>query len=589
MPLMTDSSMADSAVSSHGRSSKAIRAAVYILLSEKISLEKELSCLAKLIDAASEFTLAGVYYDYDSSPVGMRVNYEHLLSDCCAEKIDRILCRSVSDFAPDASGFLSALRLLEDCRVTAWFERENLDTAISADVRVLTGLEVFQKEEKRCRSEARRQVIEKQRENRSDRSQAVYGYRYVDEKEKDAAAFPDAKGKGHGDILAVDEKEAAVVGRIFRLVADGTTLNDVAKLLNAEEIPAPRRKKRNSAPNAGGGALKEELSKGWTAQRIRQVVKLERYKTEEIVDGELFEAAQVALHTKKRSLAGGEDGSGKLARPLYSGKIVCGECGRFFHVTNRKVRPIWVCPNARLNNGMSLCRAGSVREETVTRVLRLALAEKFEVGHAADFRKGLVELLEEYQGFERRERADMESQIHEIQERKETLKGTLRIQRARLDVQKVRWEVLGEEDPEEEGVAALEAALERSVKEMEDLDAREESLLNQKNERAAYWEALAKSADGRRKLLERLRAMDEPERHRDETRTIGEAERLHDETRTTGDATKLHGETRISDEPEIRWEELDEEELSALIVSVTVRENHFSVRWFDYTRTDIHL
>ncbi|MCD8104799.1 MAG: recombinase family protein [Lachnospiraceae bacterium] len=559
-----------------GKDSKTVRVAVYVLLSEGVSDEADLSHYVEFFSSVQGCSLTDIYYDYDTLAGGIRTNYERLLSDCSLNKIDRIVCRSVSDFASDTAGFLAALRFLGECNVSVWFEEEELDTALWANADTLAGLEVFQKEEKRSRGEIRRRVIRKRRSSGVGPNHVIYGYRYADGED----AFETTKDGYSCRKLVIVEEEEKVVRRIFRLVAEGVPFADVAKALNAEGVPAPKRRRRRIGTGAGSGALKEDLYTGWTAQRIRQMINLERYKEDAIVGGELFDAAHAAVSARRRGLAartGEYDGSDAIAEageddgaenefdkpPVFSGKIICGECGRFFHVINRRIRPVWVCPSTRLNNGLVVCTAESVSEETVVRVVKTALAEKFGVScedgqdGQEDDRDGqngfiprIASLLEEYQGFEYREQSGIRSQIQGIREKAEALKDAARITQMRIDAQAVRLEVLGEEDFKEESLAALKEALEENGKELDGLAARESALLELADQKKTYWEGLARSAAARRETYQWLCALDGWEAF---------------------------------------WNGLNNERLSSLMISVTVCKRQFTILWFDSAKTEIKM
>lgn len=66
----------------------------------------------------------------------------------------------------------------------------------------------------------------------------------------------------------------------------------------------------------------------------------------------------------------------------FSGRLICGSCGRFFNVRNRNLNPIWFCPSAKQNNGKSICHAESVYEEQIVRVIRRAVIERFQLSSA---------------------------------------------------------------------------------------------------------------------------------------------------------------------------------------------------------------
>ena len=59
--------------------------------------------------------------------------------------------------------------------------------------------------------------------------------------------------------LQIDEEEAAVVRRIFRMSASGLSLKLMAKELNADGIPPPRGTKKKTKPSWVYTAIREML------------------------------------------------------------------------------------------------------------------------------------------------------------------------------------------------------------------------------------------------------------------------------------------------------------------------------------------
>ena len=178
-----------------------------------------------------------------------------------------------------------------------------------------------------------------------------------------------------------------------------------------DKIPAPvtdavRVRKKKSKK----GQLNSDLLDGWTGGNITRIVRAERYMgavliqkkftsdylTHEvrdnkgevpqyfvrnhhpaIVDEDLFEKAQEVV--KVNSDLYNRTRSGKKPR-AFSQKLICGECGRFFHVTNGNGNyPIWRCPTSSRTTGNRICHAEKVYEEQVVRAFRKAVLERFRL------------------------------------------------------------------------------------------------------------------------------------------------------------------------------------------------------------------
>src|SRR5699024_9033941 len=94
-----------------------------------------------------------------------------------------------------------------------------------------------------------------------------------------------------------------------------------------------------------------------------------------IVDRELFDEAQKAV----RYNSAAHNTAGKKTVHAFSGRLICGECGRYFNIRNAQSNPIWFCPSTARRNGKTICHAEKVYEEQIIRVVRRAVIERFEL------------------------------------------------------------------------------------------------------------------------------------------------------------------------------------------------------------------
>ncbi len=393
-----------------------LRVAAYIRVStenpeQEESYELQERYFSKMLSDNSDWICAGIYSDYGISATSdkKRVGFQRLLRHCREEKIDRIVCKSISRFARNTSDFMEALKVLREHAVTIYFEKENLDTADSASDFILTALGAIAQEESRSISENIRWGFQKRYPKGEAKNCAIYGYRYADG--EDAYEVTETGYKRRR--IEIVEEEAAVVRRIFQMTADGESFRGIARKLNHEGIPAPencrdskRKREGKDAVPYVKGELKEGIDRGWTAERIRQMVRMERYCGDmvlqkvftsdflshkmlknsgerpmyyvqdnhmAIVDRELFRKVQTLLKREAHHKT-----SERHVLP-FSGRIVCGHCGRFFHSRNRSNHPIWACPSAYLYNGKQICTMERIYEEQLIRVFRKAVIERFRL------------------------------------------------------------------------------------------------------------------------------------------------------------------------------------------------------------------
>ncbi len=374
-------------------------------LNQENSYEVQERHFNQLLSGKTGWVSAGIYSDYGLSGTSgeKRTGFKRLLRHCKEGKIDRVVCKSISRFARNTSDFMAAMKILNDCNVTILFEKEALDTAKPSSAFILTTLEAIAQEESRSISENIRWSMEKRFPKGDVRNQKLYGYYYNGE------TITTESGYQYKAIEIVEE-EAAVVRRIFRLVADGVTYKKIARTFNMEGIPSPisfyTQKRKDKAVK---GQLYSDIEEGWTAQHISQIVHRERYAGDvliqktytlnylthrikqnkgevtqylvknhhpAIVSRELYAEAQKVVQMNSECY--GRVGKKRLSRP-FSGRLICAECGRYYHVRNTHSHPIWFCPSTVINNGKSICHSEKIYEAQIVWMFRKAVAERFQL------------------------------------------------------------------------------------------------------------------------------------------------------------------------------------------------------------------
>lgn len=235
-----------------------------------------------------------------------------------------------------------------------------------------------------------------------------------------ARAGRSAGGRAYGYISAtdsptnqreVDPEQAAVVGRIFQMYADGASPRTIAATLNAEGIASPGaswartlRRRRGWVASAingdavrGVGILNNDIYRGvqvwnrlrWVrsaadSQRRRPVLNprsewIEHHDERlRIVPDELWnrvkarqqhQAATVGARVKA-GLSRKQAASGRVPRYLFSGWLVCGCCGSRFTLVNRRS---YGC--ASYINGKACSNSLTVRRELVESRLLAGIRE----------------------------------------------------------------------------------------------------------------------------------------------------------------------------------------------------------------------
>jgi len=105
------------------------------------SLSAQISYFSELIQRNPEWIYVGVYADSGISggDIRRRAEFQRLIDDCNAGRIDIVLCKSISRFARSTVDLLETVRHLKTIGVEVWFEKENIHT-LSSDGELLLSI-----------------------------------------------------------------------------------------------------------------------------------------------------------------------------------------------------------------------------------------------------------------------------------------------------------------------------------------------------------------------------------------------------------------------------------------------------------------
>lgn len=195
------------------------------LESQTSSLETQMAVFRQKINEREGWELVDVYADdgVSGTSTKKRKEFQRMLSDCEAGKIDYIITKSISRFARNTLECLACIRHLQSLGVQLLFEKENIDTGSNLSEMILTVLAAFAQEESRSLSANLTWGIRKRFEAGEDRWVDRYGY-CKDE---------------NGDMV-IHPEQGEVVRRMFAMYEHGMSLTEVVGALNHEGIPSPR-------------------------------------------------------------------------------------------------------------------------------------------------------------------------------------------------------------------------------------------------------------------------------------------------------------------------------------------------------------
>lgn len=180
------------------------------------SLSAQISYYSDLIQKHPDWEYVGVYADdgISGTRAESRTEFNRLLADCDAGKIDIVLTKSISRFARNTVDLLETVRHLKELGISVRFEKEHIDSLTEDGELMLTLLASFAQEESRSISENVKWGTRKRFEQGIPNGRFnIYGYRW------------------EGDHLVIQPEEAAIVRLIFDNFLAGLSAETTEKQL----------------------------------------------------------------------------------------------------------------------------------------------------------------------------------------------------------------------------------------------------------------------------------------------------------------------------------------------------------------------
>jgi len=334
------------------------------------SLSAQIEQYSRMIQSHHGWQYTGVYADeaITGTKEG-REEFQRLLDDCRAGKIDMVITKSVSRFARNTVIMLSTVRELKAIGVDVYFEKENIHS-ISADGELmLTILASFAQEESRSVSENCKWTIRKRFAKGESPYFRCYGYTWK------------------GGKLYIQPEEAKVVTQIFKDYLGGMGIGTIVKKLNAAKIPS--RYGTPWIPYSIYYMLRNEryvgdllLQKKFVPdhiekKRVKNRGELPQYYVtdahEPIISRETFAAVQEEIARRKQQC--GEITFGRVYP--FSRKMVCGQCGAHYRrklnaAGTKYEKPVWIC--AKYNTkGKAACASKQIPENILMQAAAAAM------------------------------------------------------------------------------------------------------------------------------------------------------------------------------------------------------------------------
>ncbi len=358
---------------------KILRVAAYCRVSTQLeqqesSFEAQKNYYTEKITNNPNWKLAGIYADDGISGTDMkkRDEFNRLLQDCEAGKIDMILTKSISRFARNTVDTLNTLRILRKKGVTVFFEKEHIDTHADNGEMIITVLSGLAQEESFNLSENTRWGIIRKFENGTIilNHNRFMGYT-----------------KGKDGELAIVPEEAETVRLIFRMYLEGTSIAGIKRHLEKEGILTVTGRKIWNEGTISKMLSNEEymgdalLQKSYTADFLTKTRKknngeMRQYYITDNHEGIVAKEIYYAVQQEKQRRAerrkpavtrrAKEKKKGYSSKYILSNLLVCGECGqpyrRITWTRNGVKRIVWRCSN-RVEHGTEYCKNSPTLDE----------------------------------------------------------------------------------------------------------------------------------------------------------------------------------------------------------------------------------
>ena len=319
---------------------KKLRVAAYCRVSTS-SVDQENSFIAQVkyyndfLNRSENMELVDIYADegITGTSTNKRDDFNRMIKDSSLGKIDRIFVKSVSRFARNSLECIENIRLLKSYGTTVLFENDAIDTETMNSEMILYIKSAFAQSESLSGSKRVSTAIRMKMENGEFYNYtAPFGY------------------KVENKTLIPIPEEAEIVIRIFREYIGGKGIGKIVADLNKDSVPG----------------------KPWVVNRIRYILSNEKYcgdslfqkkytpptlplrsiknkgeipkyyveKTHEaIIDKVTFDTVRQMLENNMRIY---ENKQGKNPNG-FSGKLVCGDCGRVYKKRIVGSQPTWIC------------------------------------------------------------------------------------------------------------------------------------------------------------------------------------------------------------------------------------------------------
>lgn len=333
------------------------------------SYEMQVEHYTEYISKNPGWELAGIYADDGISGTNTkkREDFNRMIEDCMAGKIDFVISKSISRFARNTLDCLQYIRQLKDKGIAVFFEKENINTMDTKGELLLTIMASLAQQES---------------ESLSQNVKLGLQFRYQAGKvQVNHNRFLGYTKDDDGNLI-IEPTEAAVIKRIYREYLEGASYRDICNGLMADGILTGAGKKKwipstihkilSNEKYIGDALLQKTITTNLLEKKreINNGLAPQYYvedSHEAIIPRDLFMRVQEEM-VRRANLRSGEDGKKKR---IYSSKYAlsslctCEKCGDIYRRiawNNRgKKYTVWRCCT-RVEHGPGECDAPTIQE-----------------------------------------------------------------------------------------------------------------------------------------------------------------------------------------------------------------------------------
>ena len=322
-----------------------LRVAAYARVStssdaQETSYESQCRYYTDYISSNPSWTFVGIYADegISGTTTKNRDEFNRMIEDCKAHKIDMIITKSISRWARNTIDSLQYIRLLKDLGITVLFEKENINTMDERGEFLITIMSSLAQQESGSISANVRMGIQYLMQQGKGRLNTTCFLGYAKE----------------DDQLKIVPDEAETVRRIYREYLEGFSPCMIANRLAADNILSPAGKPNwyqstivsilGNEKYCGDLLLQKYYVPDFLTHRtVKNEGQLPQYYIEDahdpIIPKEVFYQVQGEL--QRRSVHNGKIrfGSGSSLK----GRLVCGKCGNILKRYKKGIEVFWIC------------------------------------------------------------------------------------------------------------------------------------------------------------------------------------------------------------------------------------------------------